>query len=149
MLYHNKNKKGWIKIIEAFIALLLITSALLIVVQKGYTGKKDISEKVYEAQLAVLREIQLDTSLREKILDNSLVLPYEVTSISLSEIYTLVNSQMPDYLDCTIAICELDSVCGAPLATPLDKDIYAQAVAIATTPTNSNLRQLKLFCWRK
>ncbi|MBD3247200.1 hypothetical protein GF378_01110, partial [Candidatus Pacearchaeota archaeon] len=54
-----KDKRGWIRIIEAFIAVLLVAGALLIVINQGYIGKADISEQVYEVQLAILREIEL------------------------------------------------------------------------------------------
>ena len=41
----KNNKKAWIRIIEAFVALLLITGVLLIVINKGYIGKEDVSSK--------------------------------------------------------------------------------------------------------
>ena len=143
-----KNKRGWIKIIEAFIAILLITSALLIVVQKGYIGGKDISTKVYESQLSVLREIELDDVLREEVLSESISPPEKVTSSNAGGVYEIINKRMPDYLGCEAVICELNVVCALDGAQ-VEKDIYAQSVAIAATAGRYEPRQLKLFCWRK
>ena len=136
-----KQKRGWIKIVEAFIAVLLITGALLIVVQKGYIGGRDISEKVYEAQKAILREVELDDELREAVLSS------KGSSIPLS-ISNLIEERKPDYLECEAVICDLDVICVLD-NNLVDKDIYAQSVAIAMTLKSEKLRQLKLFCWKE
>ncbi len=136
----RKNKRGWIRIIEAFIAVLLITGVLLFVINKGYIGKRDISEQVYQVQLAVLREIQLNSDLRTQILSISLEeeVPEEVTA--------KINKRIPDYLNCTSSICNLSSVC--PMEEVfIERDIYAQSVAIAAEGEEYGPRQLKLFCW--
>src|SRR3989344_493349 len=62
------DKRGWIRVVEAFVAILLIVGVLLFVINKGYIGKKDISKQVYDAEISVLREIELDDNLREEIL---------------------------------------------------------------------------------
>ena len=64
-----KNKRAWIKIVEAFVAILLVVSVLLIVLNEGYIEKNDISLKVYEIELSILREIQSNNSLRADILN--------------------------------------------------------------------------------
>ena len=48
-----QGKRGWIRIVEAFVAILLITGVLLLVMNKGYIGKKDISGQVRDAEWAV------------------------------------------------------------------------------------------------
>ena len=137
------NKRGWIRIIEAFIAVLLIAGVLLIVIDKGYIGKNDISEKVYQSQLAVLREIELDSALRQEILnvdlDGGAVVPTNVSN--------RISNRMPDYLECASKLCRLDKICA--LDEYIKKDVYAQAVAITATLEDYSPRQLKLFCWVK
>ncbi len=141
-----KQKQGWIKIIEAFIAVLLITGALLIVINKGYIGGKDISEKVYEAQKAILREIELDDDLRAEVLDAEIK---EVSNMNAKGVYDLIEKRKPDYLECEAVICELDVICALDIPEEAeDKDIYAQAVAIVAIAGKYEPRQLKLFCWR-
>lgn len=134
-----RGKKGWIKIVEAFIAIMLVAGVLLFVIDRGYIGKSDISDRVYQAQLAILREIELDDNLRTQILDA------ELEGAVPQAVLDKIEQRKPDYLTCTAKICRMDIICEAE--TPLDKDIYAQPVAIATEGSNPEMRQLKLFCW--
>ena len=139
-----KNKRGWIRIVEAFIAVLLIAGALLFVINKGYIGKTDISEQVYEIQLSVLREIELDNDLRLKILSSA---PIDSAGYQVdADIAQRIDDRVPDYLSCETAICDLEKICWAD-TVPGDKDIYAQAVAISAQGLEYGPRQLKLFCW--
>lgn len=149
-------KRGWIKIVEAFIALMLILTVLLIVINKGYIGKNDISSKVYDVQLSILREIELNDDYRGDILsaikdrgdnENSLPIPWEqFEGEGLSEIKKLIGDRSPNYLTCVAKICEMDLICESNSA-PINKDIYVQSVAITATLDEYAPRQLKLFCW--
>lgn len=158
LLFRN-NKKGWIRIVEAFIAILLVAGVLLLFINKGYLGgKTDISEKIYQAQLSILREIELNEDLRERILTagDSIksisggtpeVRYYSPNPPFPSAVWDAINKKIPDYMKCNAAICEMDKVCPSSDQTPTDKDIYAQAVSITATPKRDGFRQLKLFCW--
>jgi len=140
-----KNKKGWIKIVEAFFAIMLIMAVLLVVINKGYIGGKDISKKVYSAQLSILREIELDDILREEIL-NVKNLPIEENDDGFPpSVKTRIDERLPNYLKCEAKICELDKICA--IDNSQVKDIYAQSVAIVADSENYYPRQLKLFCW--
>lgn len=145
-----ENKRGWIKIVEAFISILIIVGVVLMLLNKGYIGKSDISEKVYDSQIAILREIELNNKMREIILSlDSVPVEWEdFTSLNeLDQIKDKINSRIPAYLVCTAKICALDQICS--LKSYEEKDVYAQAVAIAANTEIYLPRQLKLFCWRK
>ena len=144
-----KGKRGWIRVVEAFVAILLIVGVLLIVINKGYVGKKDISKQVYDAEISILREIELDDNLREEILLLNLQLNdngIEVTNSNLPNIYQKIKERPPEYLNCRAKICKLDKIC---IIEDIDKDVYAQAVTISATNEIYQPRQLKLFCWVK
>lgn len=141
-----KNKRGWIRIVEAFIAIMLITGVLLVVINKGYVGKADISGKVYEAQLAVLREIELNETLRKEILSVNFPVKWdEFDDKGLTGVKDRIETRIPEYLTCEGKICKLDEVCSQDKY--IDADIYAQSVAIAADLERYSPRQLKLFCW--
>jgi len=142
-----KNKKGWIKILEAVIAILLITSVVLVVINRGYIERRDISSKVYAAELSILREIQLDDNLRNDILEVIPPSEWDDESFPLS-VKNKIVSRTPNYLYCEAKICEMYGICG--LEKYPEKDVYAQSVTITTTletPPEEQLKQLKLFCW--
>jgi len=146
-----KNKKGWIRIIEAVIAVLLITGVLLVVISTGYLGRQDISSKVYDAQVSVLRDIELNQKFRGLILaldvGDSQINWADFESNGLGDIVEKIEKDMPNYLDCEATVCKLEDLCYA--SNVLDENIYAQSVAITADLKKYNPLQLKMFCWEK
>lgn len=161
--YFVGGKKAWIRIVEAFVAILLIMGVLLVLINRGYIGD-NISSKVYEAELSILRGIQLDDELRNNILisnrsdydpsSGESPLPIEWGAFEdvpgerrLKDVKNKILNQIPNYLDCKAKICELDSAC--VLSEVTDKEIYAQPATIVANYAVFSPRQLKLFCWVK
>ena len=140
-----KNRRGWIRIVEAFVAVLLITGVLLVIINEGYIGKKDISSKVYEIESSILREIQLNSSLRDEILEAS-GLPVNWDDSDFPEgVKDKINERTPEYLSCQAKICELESTC--ILDGNYEEDIYAESALITANLETFSPRQLKLFCF--
>ena len=137
-----RGKKGWIRIVEAFVAILIVTGALLIVVDRQSSDKSDISREVYEQQIKVLRAIELDDTARNEILVHDL----NVEGVP-EYIETQLNSRIPESLECEPKICVLDEVCVQE--DYREENIYAASVAIAANDEEYAPRQLKLFCWIK
>ena len=156
------NKKGWIRIVEAFVSLIFIIGVLLIVLNKGGISKEDISSKMYDIELSILREIELNDTLREDILkanrsdydpgtDES-PLPinwsdFNNPEVGLLEVRNKINERLPNYLGCEARICEMNRICVPDKYS--EKEIYAQSVAISANLELYSPRQLKLFCWVK
>lgn len=145
----EKNKRGWIRIVEAFVSILLITGAVLIVLNKGYIGKEDVSERVYQTELSILREIQTDDALRTEIMNAPEPLPiiWEDFGEKAPNLRARILSRTPNYLNCIGQICEIDELC--VLEENKKKDVFAQSVIIAATLSEVKYRQVKLFCWER
>lgn len=137
------DKKGWIRIVEAFVAILLITGVVLIVLDKEYI-RKDTSKEIYEIENSILKEIQLDDSLRQDILGVAGEIDSDDSLFPISVINS-VESQKPSYLNCREKICEINSLCLIPIQE--NKNIYVQSVIITTDNGAYNPKQLKLFCF--
>ncbi|MBU4308305.1 MAG: hypothetical protein KJ566_00715 [Nanoarchaeota archaeon] len=137
------NKKGWIRIIEAFVAVLLISSVLLIVLNRNSSENKNFSAEIYKSQVGILTEIQLNSSLRNEILKLE-TLPVEWAGFS-ELLQMKINETKLDYLICKGKICEISDEC---LEEYEEKDIYAKSVIITANSGEFNPRQLKLFCWK-
>ncbi len=141
-----ENRRGWIEIVEAFVAVLLVAGVILILLNKGFLGKTDISEKVYEVQLAILREIETNDTLRADILNALEPMPIAWED---SRFPARVNSKIiertPNYLDCVGRICNMTQPCS--ISGMGGKDIYSQAVTITSTLATLSYRKLNLFCW--
>jgi hypothetical protein len=63
-----KGKKGWIEIVEAFVAILLIAGVVLVILNKSSLGGTDISQQVYTTELSILREVQTNDIFRAEII---------------------------------------------------------------------------------
>jgi hypothetical protein len=144
-----KNKRAWIEIVEAFVSVLLIVGVVLILLNKGYLERTDISERVYEAQLSILREIQTNETLRTQISSAPLPLPIIWTDTRFpNDLKNKITERTPNYLDCVGKICNMSLIC--TLDEEQNKDIYSQSVAISSTLGGGEIyRKLNLFCWTK
>jgi len=145
-----RNKRGWIRIVEAFIAILLVAGVILIVINQGNTKKEDISSRVYNAQLSILREIQLNSTARGEILNVSdSVLPLDWANFDsyVPTSKAKIEERTPSYLDCVGRICSVDDLC--VLLNIQVRDIYAEYVVIGSNLETYNPRILKIFCWTK
>ncbi len=137
------NKKGWIRIVEAFIAILLVAGVVLTITMGEFIQRKDSSE-IYDAQLGMLRDIQVNDILRQAILD--------APNVDLDDnnfpggVKTKIETLTPTYLECKAKICAIGVECDMELD---EEEIYVQSVAIIATSTTYGPKQLKLFCWEK
>ena len=138
-----KNKSGLIRIIEAFAMILIITGILLTVLNKGYISKSDNSEKIYEIEQAILREIQLNNSLRNDILALE-DLPIEWENFP-PNVKNEIISEAPINFECEAKICNLNGLCS--LNKEIEKEIYVQKTIITANLEKYSPRKLKIFCW--
>ena len=155
------NNKGWIRIVEAFFSLLLIAGVFLIILNKGAFSGADTSTRIYDLQLSVLREIELDDTLRglilcapniplceDQILERGIENENSDGTVNLDFpqlVQDKINERMPDTFTCKSKICDINTIC--ELNQYVEQDVYAQAVAISATLENYSPRQLKMFCW--
>ena len=147
-IFLTKNRRGWIEIVEAFVAVLIIIGVILVVLNKEYFPKTDVSNTVYDTEVSILREIQTNSTLRTTIIGalEPLPIPWEDARFP-SEVKNKIILRTPNGLDCVGKICEMNKTCS--LEENNGKDIYSQSVAISATLQNVSYRQLNIFCWTK
>ena len=144
-----RKKRGWIRIVEAFIAILIISGISLVVIDKVYLKDDNLSSKIYDVEVSILREIELDSSMRKEILTLNKI-PVELKffdKVGLIDLKNKIIEKTPSYLDCNAKICGIGDICS--LDEYLENEIFAQSVAITADSENYDPRQLKLFCWMK
>ncbi len=144
------NKRGWIKIVEAFIAILLIIGVVLIVISKEPLVNLDLHSEIYDSQLIVLRDIQMSSAFRQSVLGATTPVESDDPVGFPPDVKDRIEYLSLDSLECKAKICDIESLCN--LNTPPEKEIYAQSVMITVTKTQEgemNPKQLKLFCWMK
>lgn len=135
-----KSKRGWLKIVEAFIAILLIMGVLLMI----YSTNKPKSEGLEIQKMVdyILREIGNDESLRNDILN------YDIgTSIGFpNSIINFVRARLPDFIEFEVKICAVDDVCGLE---EYKKEVYAKERIVSANLEIYSPRKLKIFVWEK
>ena len=142
-----KHKRGWIKIVEAFTAILLITGFLLIVFDREDLQNQGSSQKIYDEEQKILLEIQLNDSLRNEILSyNSENFPVEMESFS-NALKESIITKTPSYLNCTGKVCSVQEDCG--FGVNQSEEVYVQRILISANLDTYNPRELSLFCWVK
>lgn len=143
-----RNKSGWIEIVEAFVAVLLVAGVLLIVLSRQSSQKTDISNKVYQAEISILREIQTNNTLRTDIINAAEPMPIEWSDARFPiELKSKITARTPDYLSCIGKICNMTEICVTDEAK--GEDVYSQAVSITSTLQTLKYRKLNLFCWER
>jgi len=136
-----KNKKGWIRIVEALVAILLIVGFLTLIINKG-EQKSNLNSRIGLSENSILREIQINSTYRNYILGTSGTVEFEDLDSNLN---AQIISRTPEYLNCVGQICEFDNDCD--YVENSGKDIYGKSVFIGANSEVYSPKQLKLFCW--
>ena len=144
------DKRGWVQIVEVFIGITLIMGVFLIVLNEN-KAEETMFSKIHDQEVFILREIEIDSNLREEILDvQDAFLPVEwgfFDSRGLTEIKNKITSRTPDYAECSAKVCAINSVCASSLST--EKNVYANSVGIYANSEKYSPKRLKIFCWEK
>ncbi len=150
MSYKIKNKKGWIKVSEAFLAILLIAAVIILVAGNTGVREEDPKERISNSQILILRDIQLNDELRQEIIDTSGEIDWDEGFPT--PVKNRIEERKPSWLECVAKICDPEDECilsdekisGFGLE---EENIYTQSALITSTIDTFNSRQLKLFCW--
>lgn len=141
-----KDKRGWIRIVEAFVAILLISGVLILTLNKE-SVKTDSSSEIQDIEDFILRDIELNNTLRDEIV-NVVSPPVEwdnFESSGLTKTKSKITDNTPSNLNCRAKVCVLEDSC--VLDELINKSVYTESVTIFSSLDDYNPRQLKLFCF--
>lgn len=140
-----KQKKGWIRVIEA-IASVLVIAGILLVVLNQQTIIDTEPRQMEELQTSILRELQTTPNLRNAVLEQNF---FSVDTIDPGEgsiITNVVDSRTPQRVQCETRICTLDSAC--EYSEEVEEDIYVETGFFSgSIQEGYSPRKVKLFCW--
>jgi hypothetical protein len=141
-----KSKRGWIRLIEVFIAILLMTGALLIVANRTNPSENNAEYlEISKNEIAILRNIELNNTLRTEILNaQNLPIEWESFGVLLPNVKSRIEYLAPPNLKCEAKICWINRLC--TIEGNSEENIYAEAVVISADLNKFSPRQLKLFC---
>ena len=129
-----KNKHGWIKIAEAFIAIILISVVVLTLYSQQKIKTNDGSE-IIKTEDSILNELVNSEQLRTDILMNNTV-----------QLESFIRERTPSGFNFTIRICELNDACAIQDYHP---EIFARDRIVSSTLEEYSPKRIKLFIWER
>jgi len=143
-MVNKKDNRGWVRLVEVFVAILLIAGVLLLIT-KSNAKEESLSATISEQEIAILRDVQLNYTLRTEILNvNSLPLEWEYFGNEIPNVKNRIVGLIPSTLDCKAKLCLINDTC--ILNNLANSNIYAEAIVISADLNTYSPRQLKLFC---
>ena len=129
------NKRGWLRIVEASVGILIVVGVLLtLYAQQADT--KDLSAEIYELQIYILNEIA--ENYRNDILNSN-----EPTSDMIS----FATGKIPANFNFVIRICGIKEVCGLGEDGPEYGNVYTEERVVSANLEKYYPKKIKLYIW--
>jgi len=134
----KKDRKAWIRIVEAFLACVIIIGAVLIIMARQ-EPQIDISGTIYEKQNQILNIITENETLRAEILQD------QNTNVN-----NAISKMVPASWEFSTNICDIGKVCPNP-ENVFERDVYTtEAIVISNLTYKPEIpRKLRFFVWMK
>ncbi|MBR9704155.1 hypothetical protein GOV12_01995 [Candidatus Pacearchaeota archaeon] len=138
----KKDKIAWLRIIEAFLAILIIFAVIISIIASK-ENKSNLDKETYEKMEYVMDLIQKNETLRTEIIQN----PIDSDN---SDVEDEINKIIPGAWEFDTKICQLDLICTPDNVAPLiDKEIYYSEKIFTATSDLYMPRKLTLAVWMK
>ena len=137
-MYFKKeiNKKGWIRITEAVVAILIMAS-VLIVIYTNQTPQVNISNYVYDLQIKLLNGVADRADLRNAVISGDI-------SFMKTNYFDL---GIPKNFDYNITICKIGDPCNS--APNVNTAVYVEDRIISSNLQKYEPKMLRLYIWEK
>ena len=156
--YPNKNrsmvnKKGYIKTLEAVIAIIIVIMVGYILIPRPTEPTPEVPSVVKGVQKVMVQSIQFNEGIRAKLTARNLPLPNQpegqalIKDVNDSIARVIYPSNSPLNYDYSCMICSNPGTCLAKL--PLEKSIYVTDVLIASSTGQQNPRIIRIWLWNK
>jgi len=138
------DKKGWVKILEATIAVLIV-SGVLVVVYSEQTDKEIIGPEdyIHSLQKQILMDISSRNDLRNYVL-----------SENISALKNYTSGKIPPAFNYSLKICNLTSppspckMDSADFIATKEKNVYVEETIISADFTEGyNPKKVRIFIW--
>jgi len=142
------SKKGYIKTLEAVIAIIIIVVISYTLIAQPTEIPPDVPLIVKGAQNVIDQTIQLNETIRTYLAKKDQDLSSEEKRTVQEHIGSIIDKQVPPGYDYTCLICSKPGECLAEY-TPLDKSVYMTDVLVASSEEQQNVRIVRIWFWRK
>ena len=140
------NRKGFIKIVEASIAILIVFTVIIILISRNNVSRNEDLSKLIQP---ILEEIALKNQYREKILSYNIDNPTTTDAEIITELENFVGTRVRSGINSKVRICKGDDDC--LFEGEITNEIYAGERIISTDlqgDPNISRRKVKIFLWK-
>ena len=131
----NKKNRGFLRIVEAVIAISLILGVMFVFYNRNQTQLEE--NTLADRADQILDEVARNVALREAVLTDS-----------VEPLNTFISSKIPEqYLDFEARICNIGDACGKSEYT--DSEVFSAERTISSTITIYNPKKVRLFIWER
>ena len=150
MVIKRKNKKAWLRIVEATLSILIILSAALIYYQ---TKQIRYTDNFNENIPVLVDEAVKNETLRGIILNTDLAAGTSVENAQNEISQFLSDKIIRNDLNYSFIICRANESCPLPLQSNLAGDVYSYERIVSTNLTTDfnyqiTPRKVKLYIWK-
>ncbi|MDI6737749.1 MAG: hypothetical protein QME12_04515 [Nanoarchaeota archaeon] len=139
------NKQGYIKTLEAVIAILIILIFTFAVMPKPEPSYK-LPSSVENAQIYILEEIERNDAVRAAVMSGN---PEDTADSMYGLIVDIVAANMPTGFAYTVGVCEKSACSFSVSEIPSNKSVYTAEAMIGSGGTADTPRIVRIWMWRK
>ncbi|MEM3113245.1 MAG: hypothetical protein QXI33_02365 [Candidatus Pacearchaeota archaeon] len=141
-----EGKRGYLRIIEAFVAIILLASVLIYFYVNNLQAK-DSSDAIYKLERAILEEIASNASLRDAVLNGDSLLTTPEAERNRTLINNTINRYIQGEFNFEFQICGLNEICGA--SKYVNKEVFSDQISISSTLEKYDPKVIRMFVWEK
>ena len=136
------NKKGYMKILEAVIAIVILILFVTVIIIEQQEDKLKVPQDIYLLQGAVTNLIKEDESIRQNVILGDVV----AVKLAIDSADFIPTSNYAYEL----TLCNVAAVCAdiESLGLPTDKEVYAENFIISSTLQQRQETLVGFYLWR-
>lgn len=157
----NKNKRGWMRILEATVAVLIVSGVLIVVYSSHIDKGIAPSEYFFSLQRQILADVSTKSDLRLAILNAKNDTIDNITRIpqdgNFSVIYYFIGNRTPQSFGYSVRVCDLNATACKmntdDYVKTLDRGVFVEDLVISSElGVGSNAvyktpKKLRFFIW--
>ena len=130
------NRRGFMRMIELVIAIILISGILIIIYRQNIPAQK--TQELSELSRDILAEISTKENLRVEIINS------KQNASRMIQTLNFINNSVPDYISFELRACLVTSACGQSAYVG---DVFSAERIISASNNKFNPTKLRLFLW--
>lgn len=141
----KNNKHGIIRILESFLAIILILGATTIIFAK-FSNNNLESQNIISNQRAILEQLSSNAELRYIVINTDTNNGDGVSESAPQEILDYISQRLPAGYNYEVKICEMNSVCAS---SNYHQQVFVEEKIISSNIDSYAPKKVKMYVWKE